>query len=275
LTENEVSNDQLQELARRIRVHALRMTSHANASHIGSGLSMADILAVLYGHVLNVDPQNPDWNERDHFILSKGHGAATLYATLAERGFFPVDWLQRYADDHQPLAGHVAKEGVPGIELATGSLGHGLPVALGMAIACQADALPSRVFALLSDGELDEGSNWEAILLAGHLKCKNLTTIVDANAIQSFGRVSDVLELEPLADKWRAFGWTVSEVDGHDHAALVSALSNSEQSKPGVVLARTVKGKGVSFMENKLEWHYRSARGETLEKALAELGEGL
>jgi transketolase len=251
------------------------MTAHANASHIGSGFSMADILAVLYGHVLKIDPQNPDWPERDRFVLSKGHGAATLYATLAESGFFPVDWLQGYSDDHQPLAGHVAKTGVPGIELATGSLGHGLPVALGMAIACQADAMPSRVFALLSDGELDEGSNWEAILLAGHLKCKNLTAIVDANAIQSFGSVSDVLDLEPLADKWRAFGWTVTEVDGHDHATLVSALSDSEQSKPGVVLARTVKGKGVSFMEGKLEWHYRSANGENLDKALVELGEDL
>jgi transketolase len=275
LTENEVSNDKLQELARRIRVHALRMTSHANASHIGSGFSMADILAVLYGHVLKVDPKNPDWNDRDRFIISKGHGAATLYATLAERGFFPVEWLQRYSDDNQPLAGHVAKSGVPGIELATGSLGHGLPVALGMAIACQADALPSRVFALLSDGELDEGSNWEAILLAGHLKCKNLTAIVDANAIQSFGRVTDVLELEPLADKWRAFGWTVTEVDGHDYTALASALSNSEQRTPSVVLARTFKGKGVSFMENKLEWHYRSASGDNFDKALAELGEDL
>ena len=269
-----MSIDMSQELAGRIRVHALQMTSHANASHIGSGFSMADILAVLYGQVLRIAPQNPEWNERDRFILSKGHGAAILYAILAESGFFPVDWLLRYADDHQPLAGHVVKAGVPGIELATGSLGHGLPVALGMAIACQADALRSRVYALLSDGELDEGSNWEAILLAGHLKCANLTAIVDANAIQSFGRVSDVLELEPLADKWRAFGWAVTEVDGHDHAALVSALLKSNQSKPGVVLARTVKGKGVSFMEDKLEWHYRSAREENLQKALAELGAG-
>jgi transketolase len=273
LTINETPVDQLPELAQSIRVHALRMTSHANASHIGSGFSMADILAVLYGRVLKVDPQNPDWKERDRFVLSKGHGAATLYATLAESGFFPIDWLQYYSDDNQALAGHVAKTGVPGVELATGSLGHGLPVALGMAIACRADALSSRVIALLSDGELNEGSNWEAIMLAGHLKCRNLTVVIDANAIQSFGRVSDILDLEPLADKWRAFGWHVTEVDGHDHAALHSALTVGNSHKPGVILARTIKGKGVSFMENKLEWHYRSASGENLEKALTELGE--
>jgi len=234
---------------------------------------MADILAVLYGRILNVDPNAPENPERDRLILSKGHGAAALYAVLAECGFFPVDWLDRYSDDHQPLAGHVAREGIPGVELATGSLGHGLAVALGMAIAARADELAVRTYALLSDGELDEGSTWEAVMLAGHLGCDNLTAIVDANAIQSFGRVSEVLELEPLSDKWRAFGWHVVEVDGHDHAALEAALPVVTPNKPTVVLARTVKGKGVSFMEDRLEWHYRSASADLFDRAMAELGE--
>jgi transketolase len=251
------------------------MTARANASHIGSGFSMADILAVLYGNLMKCSPTKPEDPDRDRFILSKGHGAATLYAVLAEVGYFPKSWLDRFGEDHQPLAGHTAKHGVPGIELATGSLGHGLPVALGMAIAALADGRPSHVYTLLSDGELDEGSNWEAILLAGHLKCANLTAIVDANAIQSFGRVSEVLDLEPMLDKWRAFGWEATEVDGHDHARLAEALEPVDRQKPHAVIARTIKGKGVSFMEDRLEWHYRSASGDLLEKALNELGEVL
>jgi transketolase len=260
------------DLARQIRIHTVRMTAYANASHVGTGLSMADILAVLYSDILRVDPLHPDAPGRDKFVLSKGHGAAALYATLAECGFFSPSWLERFGEDNQPLAGHVTREGVPGVELSTGSLGHGLPVALGMALAARADGTGARSFAMLSDGELDEGSTWEAAMLAGHLKIGQLTVVIDCNGIQSFGRVKDVLDLEPLADKWKAFGWNVTEIDGHDHSALFKALSRSPGVQPQVIIARTIKGKGVSFMEDRLEWHYRSPGGDLLDKALAELG---
>ena len=264
------------ELARRIRVHAVRMTAHANASHVGTSLSMADILAILYGDVLRVDPLRPDWAARDRLVLSKGHGAAALYAALAECDFFPLDWLTRFCDDHQPLAGHVSHPGVPGVEASTGSLGHGLSLALGMALAARVDGNGTRAIVVLSDGELDEGSSWEAIMLAGHLRLGMLTAVVDANGIQSFGTVKEVLDLEPLVEKWQACGWSVAEIDGHDHVALRQALAADRDDgtgRPRVVIARTVKGKGVSFMENRLEWHYRSPSGNVLQRALAELGE--
>ncbi len=261
------------ELARRVRLHVVRMTARAGASHVGSGLSMADILAVLYGAVLAVEPQQPQASDRDRFVLSKGHGAAALYATLAESGFFPLEWLDHFGADNQPLAGHVTRTGVPGIEASTGSLGHGLSMALGMALAARADKNGARVFALLSDGELDEGSTWEAVMLAGHLQPTNLTAVIDYNDIQSFGRVREVLDLDPLADKWRACCWRVSEVDGHDHQALRTALDSPPAAAPHVVIAQTVKGKGVSFMEDRLEWHYRVAKDELLDQALADLGE--
>lgn len=260
-----------EDLARRIRCHALRMTAYANASHIGTSLSISDILAVLYGGILKVDPQRPSLTSRDRFVLSKGHGAAALYAVLAEAGFFPLEWLSRFCDDNQPLAGHVAHHGVPGVEASTGALGHGLPIALGMAIAAESDETGARGFALLSDGELDEGAIWEAALFAGHRKVSGLTAIVDCNALQGFGRVADVLDLEPLTAKWESFGWQTIEVDGHDHKDLLNALSAASKGRPKAILARTVKGKGVSFMEDRLEWHYRSPNNEQLEAALAEI----
>jgi transketolase len=259
--------------AKKIRAHALRMVFRAKASHIGSCLSMADFLAVLYTRVLKVDPSNPQDPDRDRFVLSKGHAAAILYAALAERGFFPTDELASYCESGSRLTGH-AGHGVPGVELSTGSLGHGLPIAVGMALAARADGRSSRVFCVLSDGECDEGSNWEAILFAPHHNLDNLVVIVDFNKIQSFGRVSDVLDLEPFCDKWRAFRWNVVEVDGHDLETLERALSG-EQTVPGqptVVIAHTTKGRGVSFMEDKLEWHYKSPSDEQLQQALAEVG---
>jgi transketolase len=258
-------------LAAAVRSHALRMCHHAKSSHIGTCLSMADILAVLYGSVLRVDPKNPRWPERDWFFLSKGHGAAALYAVLAEKGFLPVADLARYGDDNSPLIGH-ASHLVPGVELSTGSLGHGLPVASGVALAGKREGAKRRVFCLMSDGELDEGSNWEAALFAPHHKLDNLCAVVDCNGIQSFGSVPEVLALEPLADKWTAFGWEVREVNGHDHDALAKAVGPSTSGKPVVVIARTVKGKGVSFMENQLLWHYRSPDDSELQRALAEVG---
>ncbi|MFZ5891754.1 MAG: FkbM family methyltransferase [Myxococcota bacterium] len=263
------------ELSRAIRRHALGMVHRSRASHIGSCFSCADILAVLYAGILQLNPAAPQAPERDRFILSKGHAAAILYATLAERGFFPKQWLEHYTEDGSPLAGHAVHKGVPGVEVSTGSLGHGLPIGVGMALAAQRSGASYRTFVLMSDGECDEGSVWEAALFAAHHRLENLVAIVDVNQIQSFGRTSEVLELEPFADKWRAFGWAVEEVDGHDHAALESVLGElpSRPGKPTLVLARTLKGKGVSFMEDKLEWHYRSPNAEELQRALAELGE--
>lgn len=267
-----VGLDSLQ-FAKAIRRSALEMVHHANSSHIGSGLSMADILSVLYSTVMRVHPQEPKWPGRDRFLISKGHAAAMLYSALAECGFFPKDWLKKYCDFGSPLAGHVTHCKVPGVEVSSGSLGHGLSMACGMALAAKADKASWRVFALLSDGECDEGSIWEAAMFAPFHKLKNLTAIVDYNKIQSFGSVADVLNLEPFADKWRAFGWKVSEVDGHDHAALKHVLASpaDEAGRPHLVLAHTIKGKGVSFMEGQLAWHYKSPSPDQLVAALAEV----
>lgn len=259
-------------LAARIRALSLRMVHRSSASHIGSCLSVCDILAVLYGGILRVDPARPDWEARDRLIMSKGHAAAALYAVLAEQGFFPLEWLESYCSNGSLLQGHVSHH-VPGVELSTGSLGHGLPVACGMALAAKRGGLTHRVCAILSDGELDEGSNWESILFAPQHGLDNLTVIVDYNKIQSFGPVKDVLELDPLAEKWRAFRWAVREIDGHDVDQIASAAGSVpfEAGRPSVVIAHTVKGKGVSFMEGKLAWHYRSPKDAELEQALAEI----
>lgn len=259
------------DLATAIRAHALRMCHHAGSSHIGTCLSMADLLAVLYQDVLRHDPKKPGWPERDRLLLSKGHGAAAMYAVLAERGYFPRAELERYGDPGSTLLGH-ASHLVPGVELSTGSLGHALPVACGIALAQKRDGGSQRVFVVMSDGELDEGSNWEAILFAPHHRLSNLCAVVDYNKIQSFGSVAEVLALEPLVDKWKAFGWETREVDGHDHDAVRAALRPSTSGKPVVVIAHTVKGKGVSFMENLLAWHYKSPSKEQLQTALNELG---
>lgn len=266
----------LKQFAQAIRVHTLRMIHSAKSSHAGSCLSMADLLAVLYGRTLRIDPAHPDWPDRDRFLLSKGHAAAALYATLAETGFFPKTWLRTFYQNGSPLAGHVTHS-VPGVEVSTGSLGHGLPLACGMALAAQLDQRPSRVFALLSDGECDEGSTWEAMLFAGHHRLDNLVAIIDYNKIQSIGRVDEVLDLEPFADKWTACRWSVREVDGHHLPTIEQALSEIPftPGQPSCLLAHTVKGKGVSYMEDKLLWHYRSPSEEDLHLAFGELGEPL
>jgi transketolase len=234
---------------------------------------MADLIACLYWNTLRIDPTRPAWFDRDRFLLSKGHGAAILYATLAERGFFPVTELDTYCQNGSRLTGH-ATSGVPGVELSSGSLGHALPVGCGIALAAKRENLPFRTFVLLSDGELDEGSNWEAILFAPQHQLDNLVVLVDYNKIQSFGPVKEVLELDPLADKFRAFRWSVREVDGHNMQELTEVLSSlpQESHRPTAIIAHTVKGKGVSFMENSLAWHYKSPTDEQLEIALKELG---
>ena len=262
----------LTEVARTLRAHAVRMVQRSRASHLGSCLSMADILACLYWQTLRVDASRPDWQDRDRFILSKGHGAAILYATLAERGFFPLSELETYCEYESRLTGHVTS-GVPGVEFSSGSLGHGLPVGCGIALAAKREKLPYRTIVLLSDGELDEGSNWEAILFAPQHQLDNLVLVIDYNKIQSFGRVQDILDLHPLADKFRAFRWEVREVDGHNMEELAATFSSLpfQSGKPSVVIAHTIKGKGVSFMEDTLAWHYKSPTAEQMEAALREL----
>ncbi len=264
------------ELARRIRYYTLLMVHRAKSSHIGTDYSAAELLAVLYGKILRVDPENPNWSERDRFILSKGHGCAAFYATLAERGFFPLEWLDTFYQNGSLLAGHVTHTNVPGVEVSTGSLGHGLSIGAGMALAAKRDGKSYRIFCLLSDGECDEGSTWEPILFASQHKLDNLIAIVDYNKIQSLGWVKEVMDLEPFGDKWRAFGWAVREIDGHNLDEIEEKLSSVpfEQGRPNCVIAHTVKGKGVSFMENKLLWHYRSPQGEEFEAALQELSRG-
>jgi len=224
--------------------------------------------------VLRVAALHPNARDRGRLVLSKGHGGAILYAVLAERGFFPLEWLDRYCQEGSPLLGH-ASHHVPGVEVSTGSLGHGLPIGCGMALAGRHDRHPYRVFVLLSDGELDEGSNWEAMLFAPHHRLDNLVAIVDYNKIQSFGSVPEVLGLEPLVEKWRAFGWAVREIDGHDIACIAETCNALpfEPGRPSALIAHTTKGKGVGFMEDQLAWHYKSPSDEQLALALAELAE--
>lgn len=262
-------------LAWLIRRHGLEMTHLSRGSHIGAIFSLADIMATLYARVLKVRPQEPDWSERDRLILSKGHAGAAVYAALAERGFFPVEELQTHYQNGSRLSGHVSHKGVPGVEFSTGSLGHGLAVAAGMALAAQKDGRPHRVYCILGDGECDEGSVWEAALIAHQFKLDRLIAVVDHNKMQSLDFCENTLSLAPFAEKWRAFGWNALEVDGHDTDALTAAFAQAQaaagQGRPTVLLAHTVKGKGVSFMENNILWHYRSPQGEEYEAALKEL----
>ncbi len=260
-------------LALRLRQHVVRMCNKGGSSHVASCLSVADILAVLYGGVLRVDPANPTWPDRDRFILSKGHAGACVYAALAERGFLEIADLERHYQNGSNLSGHVSHKGVPGVELSTGSLGHGLGIGAGMAMQLRRRGGKQRVFVLLSDGECDEGSNWEAILFAAHHLLSNLCAIVDYNKLQSLTSVEETIRLEPFEEKWRAFGWDVTRVDGHDHGALKRGLAAAAKAAgPSCIIADTVKGRGVSFMENEVLWHYRSPQGEEFAAAMRELG---
>lgn len=258
------------QLAARIRRSALQMVYTAKASHIGSALSIADIVAVLYGTIMELDPLNPSNPTRDRFVLSKGHACVAIYAVLADLGFFPLSDLNTYGNDHSKLMNHVS-HAVQGVEFSTGSLGHGLPYGVGKALGARIKKMSWRTFVLLGDGEMDEGSNWEALMFAAHHKLDNLIAIIDYNKIQSMDTVSNTLGLEPLADKLNAFGCVVKEIDGHDHEQLITAYSSYSESKPLVIIAHTVKGKGVSFMENKVEWHYKNPDDIQLSRALSEL----
>ena len=260
-----------------VRAHVLRMTHAGRSSHVGSALSCADILAVLYCDVLDVDPTRPDRPDRDRFIMSKGHAGAAVYAVLAERGFLDPELLARHYGNGSLLSGHVSHVGLPGVELSTGSLGHGLSVAAGLAWRARQLRADWRAYVLLSDGECDEGSVWEAVLFAAHHRLSNLVAVVDYNKLQSLTTTEETVGLEPFADKWRAFGWDVADVDGHDHDQLAAALAGPRDPAPGpprCVLAHTVKGKGVSFMEGQVAWHYRPPSDDDLAAALAELERG-
>jgi transketolase len=262
-----------QALAHRIRLHAVRMTSRGKSAHVGSVLSIADILAVLYGAVLAIDPADPKRPERDRFILSKGHAGAGVYAALAETGFFDPKLLEQHYQNGSIFSGHVSHKGVPGVEFSTGALGHGLGVATGMALAARRGGAAWRAFVLLSDGECDEGSVWEAAMFAAHHKLDNLVAIIDYNRLQSLAPVSETLGLEPFVSKWASFGWRVTEAPGHDHRRLLEILDRlpTERGKPTVLIAHTTKGKGVSFMENAVLWHYRSPQGDEFDAAIREL----
>ena len=261
------------ELARTIRVHCLHMTHRGKSGHLGSMLSMAELLAVLYERILKVDAKNPDWPDRDRFVLSKGHGGAAVYAVLAEKGFFPKEWMQGYYRDEGKLMGHISHY-VPGVEFSTGSLGHGLPVAAGMALAAKVAGRRHRVICLVSDGDVDEGSTYEAMLFAAQHHLDNLTVVYDANKVQALGFVKDVIDLEPLSERITATRWSVREIDGHDVEAIDAALQAIpfEKGKPSWVTAHTIKCKGVSFKENTVSCHYGCVNDEELARALAELG---
>lgn len=249
-----------EQLAWLIRRHAVEMTHLSGGSHLGAILSVADIMGVLYAEIMNYDCGSPKWDQRDRFILSKGHAGASVYAALAESGFFPVEELKTHYQNGSRLSGHVSHH-LPGVDLSTGSLGHGLGVGAGMAYALKKDHMNSRVFVVMGDGECNEGSVWEAALFANHFRLQNLIAIVDHNHMQSLDFNENTLEIEDLGSKWAAFGWRVIEIDGNDHQQLKKAFAEASvepaDHKPTVIIANTIKGKGISFMQNDILWHYR------------------
>lgn len=259
--------------SQQVRRQILRTIKRASLGHIGGDFSVTDILVTLFELVLNIDPSQPNWDQRDRFILSKGHCAAALYSTLAECGFFPSERLAHFAMNLSPLNGHPNRNKIPGVETNTGPLGHGLPVAVGCATAAQLGRQNWRTFVVLGDGELQEGSNWEAAMCAAHRRLGSLTAVVDRNRLQQGASTAETNELEPLFDKWQAFGWDVFEVDGHSHAELCSVFQKKISDKPRLVIANTIKGKGVSFMENGVEWHHKVPSDAQYELALKELSQ--
>jgi transketolase len=263
-----------EQLAWKIRRHGIEMTHISQGSHIAAILSVADIIAVLYNDIANVDPQEPKMPDRDRIILSKGHAGAAIYAALAEKGFFNIEELKTHYADGSRLSGHVSHKGIPGVEFSTGSLGHGLSVGAGMAYGAKKDNKQHKVFVICGDGECDEGAVWEAALVANHYKLNNLVAVIDHNKMQSLDFCENTIALSPFADKWKAFGWNVIDIDGHDHDALRDAFIKAKESldKPTVIIANTTKGKGISFMENDILWHYRFPHeGEEYDSAVAEL----
>lgn len=251
------------------------MLTRARLGHTGGDLSVADILTTLYFHILSIDPHHPHDPNRDRLVLSKGHCAGALYTTLAVAGFIPLEELDTFAQPLSRLNGHPNRVKVPGVETNTGPLGHGLPVAVGMALSARLNQASWRTFVITGDGELQEGSNWEAALSAAHYRLDNLTLIVDRNGLQQGDTTENTMHLEPLAQKWQAFGWAVTEVDGHNISELLYTFQNLplEEEKPTCIIAHTHKGQGVSFIKDRVEWHHRVPTEDELALALAELGE--
>jgi transketolase len=261
----------LREISAETRISIVNTIAGPRMGHIGGDLSVTDILVTLFFDVLRYRPEEPDWQDRDRFILSKGHCSAALYSVLARAGYFSPDLLADFMAPLSPLNGHPNRRKVKGVEANTGPLGHGLPIGVGCAVAACIARADWRTFVVLGDGELQEGSNWEAAMCAGHRGLDNLTAIVDRNRLQQGARTEDTNSLEPLADKWRAFGWDVHEVDGHDHAALLAAIEAPRIGKPRFLVANTTKGKGVSFIEDRVEWHHKVPSPEQIKQAIEEL----
>ena len=268
-----LSIEKLKEMAKKLRRHVITMTASASSGHPGGSLSAADIITALYFKAMHHDPQNPQWPDRDRFILSKGHAAPILYAALAESGYFPVEELATLRKLDSRLQGHTDRNLTPGVEMSAGSLGMGLSFGIGVALAAKLDHRDYRTYVLLSDGECDEGQTWEAALSAAHFKIDNLTAIVDCNRIQLTGWTRDIMNLEPLSQKWQAFGWHTIDIDGHDFNQILAAFKEAEKikNKPPVIIARTIKGRGVSFMENNAKFHGKAPTPEEAERALKEL----
>lgn len=264
----------LEEKARLIRQDIIVMTGAAKSGHPGGSLSAADIIAALYFHVMRYDPNNPKWPDRDRFVLSKGHACPVLYAALAEAGFYPKEEIITFRHIDSRLQGHPDMKKLPGVEFSTGSLGQGLSGAAGMALAGKLDKKDYRVFALIGDGESEEGQIWEAAMSSVHYGLDNLTAITDFNGLQIDGPNCEVMNITPLPDKWRAFGWHVIEIDGHNFVEILDALAPEAKvpGKPTMIIAHTIKGKGVSFMENQCDWHGKAPNEEQVKQALAELG---
>ncbi len=259
------------ELAWEIRKKTLEIIHNSHSSHIASIFSVADIIAVLFSEILKLDSKNPKWEKRDRLILSKGHAGLALYVALQKKGFFDEKFLDTYCKDGSYLFGHVSYKNVPGVEVSSGSLGHGICIASGMALAAKINNQNHRIFTIIGDGECDEGSVWETALFANHYELNNLIVIIDHNKMQSLDFCENTIKLSNLADKWKAFGWDVFEVDGHNHEELKKVLQNTENKKPKCIVAHTIKGKGVSFMENNILWHYRDPQDEHYLKAMEEL----
>jgi transketolase len=261
----------LSEMARGVRRDIVGMIDRAQLGHIGGDLSVTDILVTLFGAVLDVDPEHPDRPDRDRFILSKGHCAGALYATLARCGFFAREELSTFMAPLSMLNGHPDRKKVPGVETNTGPLGHGFPVGVGCALAARLRGASWRTVVVLGDGEMQEGSNWEAAMTAAHYELASMTAVVDRNRLQQGAGTEETKRLEPLGDKWSSFGWEVRDVDGHDHAELLDAFAPSTTGKPVAVIANTTKGKGVSFIENRVEWHHKVPDAEQVQAAMEEL----
>lgn len=270
---NEGIIGELEEKSRRIRHSIINMLAEAGSGHTGGSLSPVEIVSCLYFWEMRIDPAQPEWDQRDRFVMSKGHAAPLLYATLAEKGFFPREWLTTLRKLGSPLQGHPDMRKVPGVEASTGSLGQGMGWAVGMALAARLDGRDSRVYVLLGDGEIQEGMVWEAFMAAAHYRLDNLVAFVDYNGLQIDGPVEQIMSPAPIASKLQAFGWIVIEVDGHDLKALMEALNQARtfEGRPTAIVARTVKGRGVSFMENQVGWHGTVPDRQQAEQALAEL----